>query len=83
MAVKFNKVAEGDYRLDVTGYVCPHPQMYTKKVLAKIEQGEVLTLLFDNPSSGESIMAMCESGGDDVFERNNNGGVFQWKIRKG
>ncbi len=83
MAVKFNKVADGDYMLDVTGYVCPHPQMYTKKVLAKLEQGEVLTLLFDNPSSGESIIAMCEAGGDEVFERDNSGGAFQWKIRKG
>jgi len=83
MAVKFNKVADGDYMLDVTGYVCPHPQMYTKKVLTKLDHGDVLTLVFDNPSSGESIVAMCESVGDDVFERSNSGGVFQWKIRKG
>lgn len=83
MAVKFEKVSDGDYMLDVTGYVCPHPQMYTKKVLGKMGSGDVLTLVFDNPSSGESIIAMCESEGNDLFERVEDGGTFQWKIRKG
>ena len=51
MAIKFEKVAEGQYQLDVKGYVCPHPQIYTKKALDKMHPGEVLELLFDNPSS--------------------------------
>ncbi len=83
MAIKFDNISDGYYRLDVTGYVCPHPQMYTKKVLGKLKPDEVLTLLFDNPSSGESIISMCEAAGDEVFDKSNNGGVFQWKIRKG
>lgn len=83
MAVKFEKVADGDYMLDVTGYVCPHPQMYTKKVMGKLESGDVLTLLFDNPSSGESIMAMCEAEGNELFEKVEEGGTSHWKIRKG
>lgn len=82
MAVKFEKVAEGDYLLDVTGYVCPHPQMYTKKVMGKLESGDVLTLLFDNPSSGESIIAMCDAEGNELFERTEERGTSQWKIRK-
>ena len=50
--MKFEKQGEGLYRLDVTGYVCPHPQLYTKKALEKIASGDVLELVFDNPSSG-------------------------------
>ena len=83
MAVKFEKISDGEYILDVTSYVCPHPQMYTKKALQKLQSGEVLTLVFDNPSSGESIMSMCESGGDELFERSESAGTFTWKIRKG
>lgn len=82
MAVKFEKVGEGDFLLDVTGYVCPHPQMYTKKVMGKLASGDVLTLLFDNPSSGESIIAMCESEGDEFIDRIDEGGTFRWLIRK-
>jgi tRNA 2-thiouridine synthesizing protein A len=82
MAVKFEKINDGDYVLDVTGYVCPHPQMYTKKVMGKLESGDVLTLTFDNPSSGESITAMCDSEGNEIIDRNEEGGVFRWQIRK-
>jgi tRNA 2-thiouridine synthesizing protein A len=83
MAVKFEKVSDGEYMLDVTTYVCPHPQMYTKKALQKLNTGEVLTVLFDNPSSGESIISMCETTGDDLFDRSEDSGTFFWKIRKG
>jgi tRNA 2-thiouridine synthesizing protein A len=83
MAMKFEKTADGEYMLNVTGYTCPHPQMYTKKALQKIEPGSVLTLVFDNASSGESIISMCESEGNDLFERSGESGTFTWKIRKG
>ncbi|MGM0412323.1 MAG: sulfurtransferase TusA family protein [Pseudomonadota bacterium] len=83
MGIKFEKVDEGDYLLDVCGYVCPHPQMYTKKALQKMGSGDVLTLKFDNPSSGESIVAMCESEGNDLYDRDEGTGTYVWKIRKG
>lgn len=83
MAVKFEKVDEGNYMLDVKGYTCPHPQMYTKKALQKLQSGDVLTLVFDNASSGESVISMCESEGNDLYDRTDDGGTFTWKIRKG
>lgn len=83
MAIKFDKISDGHYQLDVSGYVCPHPQMYTKKALQKLSEGDELTLLFDNPSSGESILSMCESEGNEVFDRQNSDGSSIWKIRKG
>ena len=84
MAVKFEKTGDGTYILDVTSYVCPHPQVYTKKALEKMASGEVLTLLFDNPSSGESILSMCESAGNELLEKSEqSGGTFRWDIRKG
>ena len=84
MAVKFEKTGDGTYTLDVTSYVCPHPQVYTKKALEKMAPGDVLTLLFDNPSSGESILSMCESAGNELLGKNEEGGgTFRWQIRKG
>ena len=32
-AMKFEKKADGVFMLNVEGYVCPHPQIYTKKAL--------------------------------------------------
>ncbi|MCW9012261.1 MAG: sulfurtransferase TusA family protein [Gammaproteobacteria bacterium] len=83
MAVKFDELGDGQFQLNVCGYSCPHPQMYTKKALQKMSDGDVLTLIFDNPSSGESIMAMCENEGNELFDREDKDGSFIWKIRKG
>ena len=60
----------------------PHPQMYTKKALAKIEPGEYLEVIFDNPSSGESIAAMCDITGDEIVGRRQEGGEYIWEIEK-
>ena len=83
MAVKFEKVGNGAFMLDVQGYVCPHPQLYTKKALEKLASGDTLELLFDNPSSGESIIAMCEAEGNEIVAKDQSGGKsMRWKIRK-
>ncbi|MGF1642202.1 MAG: sulfurtransferase TusA family protein [Thiotrichales bacterium] len=83
MAVKFGQTGPGLYELDVRGFSCPHPQVYTKKALQKMASGEVLKLVFDNPSSGESIALMCENEGNDLYEQHDGNGSFEWMIRKG
>ena len=80
--MKFEKKSEGIYLLDVKGYVCPHPQIYTKKALAKVQQGDVVEVVFDNPSSGESIATMCDNTGDEIVEKKEEGGQFVWDIKK-
>ena len=80
--MKFEKIDEGSYLLDVKGYVCPHPQIYTKKALEKIKPGDVLEVIFDNPSSGESISTMCDNTGDEIIDKKREGGKFIWEIRK-
>jgi tRNA 2-thiouridine synthesizing protein A len=82
MAMKFEKTPDGTYSLDVKGYVCPHPQLYTKSALSKMKAGDTLKLLFDNASSGESIASMCDKQGDEILERVTNNGTFIWTIRK-
>jgi len=81
MAMKYEKKNDG-YLLDVQGYVCPHPQLYTKKALKNMECGEILEVLFDNPSSSESISAMCDASGNEIVDKVQEGGKFTWKIKK-
>ncbi len=80
--MKFEKRSDGVFSLNVEGYVCPHPQIYTKKALEKVNAGDVIEVLFDNPSSGESIATMCENTGDEIIARNDEAGKFRWEIRK-
>ncbi len=82
MAMKFEKKSDGNYMLDVCGYVCPHPQIYCKKSLEKIGEGEVLEMIFDNPSSAETIVQMLDQAGHDLMEKKNEGGKIIFKIKK-
>jgi tRNA 2-thiouridine synthesizing protein A len=82
MAMKFEKKSDGNYMLDVCGYVCPHPQIYCKKSLEKIGEGEVLEMIFDNPSSAETIVQMLDQAGHDLVEKKNEGGKIIFKIKK-
>ncbi len=82
MAMKFAKTGDGTYSLDVKGYVCPHPQLYTKSALSKMKPGDMLKLLFDNASSGESIASMCDKEGDEIVAQVTNDGTFVWTIKK-
>ena len=81
--MKFEKTGDNTYTLDVCGYVCPHPQMYTKKSLQKMEEGDVLSLIFDNPSSKETIIQMVEAQGDEILEEKIEDGKIYLEIEKG
>ncbi len=82
MAMKFEKKGDNSYLLNVTGYVCPHPQLYTKKALSKMKDGDTLELIFDNPSSGESIASMIDKTDDEIIKKLQENGVFTWTIKK-
>ncbi|MGB5261318.1 MAG: sulfurtransferase TusA family protein [Gammaproteobacteria bacterium] len=82
MGMKFEKKEEGRYLLNVNGYVCPHPQIYTKKALEKLNSGDILELFFDNPSSGESIEQMLDNDGNELVVKNVDAGQFEWHIQK-
>jgi tRNA 2-thiouridine synthesizing protein A len=82
MAVKFDKKSDGVYTLDCQGYVCPHPQIYTKKMIEKISSGDILEVTFDNPSSSESITDMCDGLGAEIVEKNVTNGKYLFRIKK-
>jgi tRNA 2-thiouridine synthesizing protein A len=47
-----------------------------------VQPGEHLHVIFDNPSSGESISTMCDLTGDEIVARQQDGGKFIWDIEK-
>lgn len=83
MAIKFEKLDDGKYALDVSGLVCPHPQLYCKKSLEKIQEGDILEITFDNASSGMTIEQMCDKQGDEILEKREQDGKFLFVIEKG
>jgi tRNA 2-thiouridine synthesizing protein A len=65
--VRFSKIGEGRYVLDVRGYTCPYPVIYARKALASIGVGELLEVLTDNPPSCENVPRAVKEDGHDVL----------------
>jgi len=81
--MKYEKRDDGSIELDVTGYVCPHPQLYTLKFMEKISDGGILEVLIDNPSSVESVTQACSDKGFTILEKTSpKTGVTAVKIQK-
>lgn len=81
--MKFNKKEDGVYELDVTGYVCPHPQLYTLKSMEKLQEGMILEVLIDNPSSVESVVQASNDKGYTIMgQESPKTGVTAVKIQK-
>jgi tRNA 2-thiouridine synthesizing protein A len=82
--VRLYKKGEGTYVLDVTGYTCPYPVIFTKKALAKLKEGEVLEVVTDNPPSCETVPNAAREEGHTVVGIEPVGsGVWKIVIRKG
>lgn len=81
---RFYRKGEGVYVLDVTGYTCPYPVIFTKKALARIGEGEVLEVIIDNPPSCETVPSAARESGYEVEGPVSIGpGLWKITIKKG
>jgi tRNA 2-thiouridine synthesizing protein A len=72
-----------DATLDVTGEICPYPELYTRKKLQGMRAGEVLKVITDHPPAGEeTIPGYCQRMGYQ-FVVDKQGPVYTIFIKKG
>lgn len=64
---KLSKRPDGGLILDVRGYVCPYPVIYTRKALAMLPPGKILEVITDNPPSCESVPEAARKDGHEVL----------------
>lgn len=82
--VRIYNVEPGLYRLDLRGYVCPYPQIFTLKALSELKRGEVLEVIIDNPASCENVPSAVSSKGHRVLRVDKIGaGVWRILIERG
>lgn len=70
--------------VDMSGQVCPHPLLGTKRVLEDMKTGEVLLLKSDCPGTRDDLFSWAKATGNEVVrsERNTEG-VTEYYLRKG
>jgi len=73
------KKGEMLYELDLKGYTCPYPQLYTAKALGEIEVGAILEVLTDNPPSTETVPRSIRNARQE-YVKTEQLGPSLWKI---
>ncbi|MEE8181481.1 MAG: sulfurtransferase TusA family protein [Nitrosopumilaceae archaeon] len=69
-------------KLDATGLFCPEPVFRTKIAIEKMQVGEVLTVLADDPASEDDISRWVNRTGHELLSMNKNDDVIEFTIKK-
>jgi len=62
--------------LDLTGLKCPLPILKTKKALAQMQAGEVITVLATDAGAPDDFAAFCRQTGHVLIESTQAGEIF-------
>ena len=68
--------------LDTSGMNCPLPILKTKKAIKDLASGETLKVLSTDPGSVKDFEAFCRSTGNELMESGEDGGTYNFLIKK-
>ena len=74
---------ESAYILDCLGIYCPEPLFQTREAIDKLEPGQILELLADDPAAEEDIKRFVKRTGHELVSYETlDDGVHRFQIRK-
>ena len=76
------KISESNKKLDVRGLYCPSPALQTTVELSKLQVGQVLIVLADDPAAEDDISDMCRTRGHELVELKKNNNDLEFIIKK-
>lgn len=71
-----------DRTLDCIGLYCPVPVFKTREEMDKLEAGEILEVLADDPAAEEDIRRWAKRTGNELLELKKEGRVIRFLIKK-
>ena len=75
-------MSDYDEELDASGLNCPLPILRAKKALNTIDSGKVLRIIATDPGSVKDFEAFAKQTGNDLLESKEEGGKFEFLIKK-
>ena len=71
-----------DAELDCVGLYCPMPIAMTKEEIDKIEVGQVLKVVADDPAAEEDIKRWAKRTGHELLGFEKEGAILTFLIRR-
>jgi TusA-related sulfurtransferase len=75
-------MSKPEKKLDVRGLYCPSPAMQTVVELSKMQVGQTLLVLADDPAAEDDITDLCRTRGHELVELKKNGADLEFIIKK-
>jgi TusA-related sulfurtransferase len=69
-------------KLDATGLFCPEPVFRTKIEIERMQVGQVLTVLADDPAAEEDISRWVTRNGHVLLDLKKDGNTITFQIKK-
>ncbi|MEX6507087.1 sulfurtransferase TusA family protein [Jiella sp. M17.18] len=66
--------------IDLRGLKCPLPALYTERRLARMQAGDALEVLADDPLAAIDIPHACRSHGHRLAETTREGEAIRFRI---
>ena len=76
------EISESGKTLDARGLFCPSPVMQTNVELSKMQVGEILIVLADDPAAEDDISSWARKLGHEVIKMEKNGNEIRFEIKK-
>jgi len=70
-----------DETLDCRGLSCPMPLLKTKKAIAKLQSGQVLEIMSNDPGTGNDLPAFTVKAGHEFLGSKQQEGYTSFYIR--
>ncbi len=71
-----------DRKLDCLGLFCPVPIIKTRIEIDKMQVGQILEVIADDPAAEKDIKNLMRSLGHEILQFNNDDGKVRFFIRK-
>ncbi|PIW31594.1 MAG: hypothetical protein COW27_06250 [Nitrosopumilales archaeon CG15_BIG_FIL_POST_REV_8_21_14_020_37_12] len=69
-------------KLNATGLFCPEPVFRTKIEIEKMQVGQILTVLADDPAAEDDISRWVNRNGHELVNMSKDGNVITFQIKK-
>lgn len=71
-----------DETLDCVGLYCPEPLFQTREAIDRIEIGDILEVLADDPAAEEDIKRFCKRTGHKLVKMEKSNGKLRFLIER-
>jgi len=68
--------------VDATGLFCPEPVFRTKIAVERMQVGQILTVLADDPAAEEDISRWVKRNGHELLGMKKDNNVLEFQIKK-